>query len=79
MGCGDLHAALVGQLGQWLDARGIRWEWMNEYTGEVHGGPDRYEQLIGLASAGFESAAWFETTVMPAITAVIAAGEFDGD
>jgi hypothetical protein len=26
MGCGDLHAALVAELGQWLDARGVRWE-----------------------------------------------------
>ena len=72
MGCGDLHAALVSHLGEWLDGRGIRWSWQNEYTGEVHGGPDRYARLIDLASAGFESAAWFQTTVLPAIAAKIA-------
>lgn len=69
MGCGDLHAALVGELGQWLDARGVRWEWRNEFTGEVHGGRDRYTRLIDLCRAGFEASAWFRTTVLPAIEA----------
>jgi len=67
MGCGDLHAALVGELGQWLDAQGIRWEWRNEFTGDVHGGPDRYVRLVDLASGGFEATAWFQSTVLPAI------------
>lgn len=72
MGCGDLHAALVAELGQWLDTKGIRWEWRNEYTSDVHSGEDRYERLIDLCRAGFESRAWFETTVLPAIRARIA-------
>lgn len=66
-GCGDLHALLVAELGQWFVERGVRWSWRNEYTSEVHGGPDRYERLIDLVSGGFESAAWFRTSVMPAI------------
>lgn len=69
MGCGDLHAALVAELGQWLDGKGVRWEWCNEFTSEVHGGPDRYERLIDLASGGFEATAWFQSTVLPAIAA----------
>lgn len=67
MGCGDLHAVLVARLGQWLDARGVRWEWRNEFSGEVHGGEDRYERLIDLASGGFEATAWYRSTVLPAI------------
>lgn len=69
MGCGDLHARFVAELGLWLDARGIAWKWRNEFTGEVHEG---YESLIGLASGGFEASAWFRTTVAPAIAAHIA-------
>lgn len=72
MGCGDLHATLVAAIGKWLDERGIRWEWRNEFTGEVHGGDDRYERLIDLCSGGFEATAWFRTTALPAVLAHIA-------
>lgn len=65
-GCGDLHADYVSRLGQWLDKQGVRWEWENEFTGEVHTG---YSRLVELASGGFEASAWFRTTVLPAITA----------
>lgn len=64
MGCGDLHARLVAELGVWLDAKGVRWKWKNEFTGEVYEG---YDALIGLASGGFEATAWFRTVVAPAI------------
>ncbi|WUI02061.1 hypothetical protein OHR68_09725 [Spirillospora sp. NBC_00431] len=63
-GCGDLHASLVAQLGQWLDERGVRWLWENEFTGEIHSG---YDRLIDLCAGGFEAAAWFRTPVLPAI------------
>lgn len=72
MGCGDLHAAFIGEIGPWLDEKGIRWEWRNEFTGEVHGGEERYSALIGLLSGGFEATAWFRTTALPAIAAHIA-------
>lgn len=65
-GCGDLHAEYVAKLGQWLDAKGVRWEWENEFTGEVHTG---YTRLIDLASGGFEASAWFRTSVLPVIEA----------
>ncbi|MEU1497363.1 hypothetical protein [Streptomyces sp. NPDC005732] len=65
-GCGDLHAEYIAKLGQWLDSKGIRWEWENEFTGETHTG---YSRLIDLASGGFEATAWFKTTVLPVITA----------
>jgi hypothetical protein len=72
-GCGDLHALLVAEVGQWLDQRGIRWEWRNEFTSAVHGGPDRYQRLADLTSAGSEAANWFRNTALPAIaTHVIA-------
>lgn len=73
-GCGDLHALLVAELGRWLDERGVRWEWRNEFTGEVHGGEDRYERLIELCSGGSEATAWYRTTVLPAIAAHIVDG-----
>jgi hypothetical protein len=65
-GCGDLHAEYIAKLGQWLDERGVRWEWENEFTGEIHTG---YGQLVELASGGFEASAWFRTSVLPAIEA----------
>lgn len=65
-GCGDLHAEYVARLGRWLDERGVRWEWMNEFTGEIHTG---YSRLIELASGGFEASAWFRTSVLPIIAA----------
>lgn len=72
MGCGDLHARIVAELGAWLDAKGVRWKWRNEFTGEIHEG---YESLIQLASGGFEATAWFRTMVVPAINARMAGGE----
>jgi hypothetical protein len=63
-GCGDLHAALLSELGAWLTAQGIRWEWRNEFTGDVHVGPDGLTELGG---AGAEAQDWFANTVLPAV------------
>lgn len=63
-GCGDPHASVVAQLGQWLDERGVRWLWLNEFTGEIHSG---YDRLVELCTDGFAASAWFQTTVLPAI------------
>jgi len=68
-GCGDLHAEYVARLGKWLDEHGVRWEWKNEFTGEVHAG---YERLIDLGTGGFEASAWFRTSVLPVIAADLA-------
>jgi hypothetical protein len=65
-GCGALHASLVARLGMWLDERGIRWAWQNEFTGEIHVG-DRYEHLFDLIGTGDEARAWFTEIVRPAI------------
>jgi hypothetical protein len=65
-GCGDLHAAFVAGLGEWLDARGIEWKWLNEFTSEVHQG---YERLDELVSGGIEATTWFRNVVSPAIAA----------
>jgi hypothetical protein len=63
-GCGSLHAWLVAELGQWLDARNIPWSWQNEFTGEIHTG---YENLKDLGEGGLNASTWFRSTVLPAI------------
>lgn len=63
-GCGDLHAALVGELGEWLKAQGLRWVWQNEFTGEYHSGHAGLEEL---GAEGAEAGLWFTSTVIPAI------------
>jgi len=70
-GCGDLHARIVAELGQWLDERGARWCWRNEFTGEVH---ERYAGLTELGGGGAEASKWFREIAAPAIAAHIAAG-----
>lgn len=32
--CGDLHAWLIQEIGQWLTDHRLTWFWQNEYTGE---------------------------------------------
>lgn len=71
-GCGDLHARLVAQLGQWLDRNGIAWKWQNEFTGEIH---DRYAGVAELGSGGAEASDWFREFAAPAIAAHMAAGQ----
>ncbi len=65
-GCGSLHASLVAKLGMWLDSRGTRWAWNNEFTGETHIG-DRYEHLFDLINGGEEAFIWFTEIVKPLI------------
>ena len=67
-GCGTLHAVLVARIGGWLDAKGVRWEWTNEFTGETHGGDQRYAKLMELGLGGAEAESWFRNIVMPAIS-----------
>lgn len=66
-GCGDLHAAMLGELGLWLDEQGIRWEWRNEFSGEVWGGDDRYVRLVDLGKGGAEAGDWYRNIALPAI------------
>ncbi len=69
--CGDLHAALVSELGAWLTSQGVHWEWRNEYTGDVHVGPAGLHEL---GENGAEARNWFGGVVLPAIIAETAAG-----
>lgn len=69
IGCGALHALLVAEMGNWLDERGLTWEWRNEFTSEVHGGETRYARLLELADGGREANEWFTGMVKPAIEA----------
>lgn len=43
---------------------GVRWKWLNEYTGEVHEG---YDQLVSLVGSSDQAVAWFNNEVKPAI------------
>lgn len=72
LGCGELHAALVMALGSWLDAQGVRWQWMKESTGEVFDGA---ANLTDLCRDGAAAAEWLSSTVLPAIVASIVNGE----
>jgi hypothetical protein len=65
-GCGDLHARLLEATGVWLDARNVRWEWQNEFTGEIFTGHDGLETLT---TKGREAANWMNATVTPVIEA----------
>lgn len=65
-GCGDMHARFVAALGAWLDGKGIRWSWKNEFTGEVHDGADGLGEL---GTGGAKASAWMAGTVLPAIAA----------
>ena len=65
-GCGNLHAQLLFDLGQWFDERKIGWGWQNEFTGEWHY-EDRYRALKDLCSGGGQAMAWFVETVQPLI------------
>ena len=73
-GCGDLHAAMVGELGQWLDKLGVRWEWRNEFTGDVWGGDERYTRLAELGEGGAQAGDWYRTVALPAIVGHVLSG-----
>jgi hypothetical protein len=62
LNCGGLHAGLVRALGRWLDDRGVRWKWRNEYTGEWFTGT---QGLDTLAEGTEDALAWFDNTVRP--------------
>jgi hypothetical protein len=68
-GPGDLHACYVVVLGQWLDERGVTWSWRNEFTGDIHGGDERYRRLPDLMRGGADAADWFANIVLPVISA----------
>ena len=70
-GCGDLHARLVAELGRWLDGKGVRWSWQNEFTGEIHSG---YEGLTELGAGGLAALEWFAAEALPAIAAHVGNG-----
>lgn len=63
--CAQLHAALMLQVGAWLEAQGVPWQWRNEYSDEIH---DAYEGFEEFAGHGAESKVWAKS-VMSAITA----------
>jgi hypothetical protein len=60
--CDDLHAAYIVTLGRWLDERGVRWCWHNEYTGEWFDGATGLETL---SEAGAKAQDWFQSMALP--------------
>lgn len=47
-GCSDLHAWLMRELGRWLEARGKRYAWRQEFTGDWF---DSWEKVAELGDA----------------------------
>lgn len=62
--CNDLHAQYILGVGRWLSARGVRWCWQNEYTGEWFDGPAGLETL---SESGAKAQDWFLNAALPAI------------
>lgn len=48
---------------------GVRWSWLNEYTGVVHQG---FDALPGLVGYGDQATAWFDREVLPVLPALAA-------
>lgn len=69
--CSELHGRLIVELGDWLDGRGARLKWMNEYSGAVYDGLDGIASLIG---DGDQAMAWFDRQVAPVLQHIIAKG-----
>ncbi len=70
-GCGELHAMLVAELANYLLQAGVRWKWMNEFTGEIHDGED-ISKLTELIEGGQKANNWFQNTVVPVIGGLLA-------
>lgn len=65
MNCTDLHAALIAELGQWLETEHAgAWKWRNEYTGEIH---TRYDGLAEFTGLGVKQQDWWLNFAKPAI------------
>lgn len=64
--CDTLHAHYIVALGRWLDDLECDWSWRNEYTGQIH---HKYEGIVEFLGNGANAREWFETVVLPAITA----------
>lgn len=67
LSCGELHAGLVAHLGRWCEGRGLRYTWMNEFTGEWFS--DWRVAADELGQASNAARRWFMGTVLPAIEA----------
>ena len=68
-GCANLHARLIAQFGNWLEARNVSWSWKNEYTNEIHEGVNG---LAEFCADGAKSQGWFRNIVKPGIEAMAA-------
>lgn len=53
-GCADIHAAWVAGMAVFLDVRGIRWRWQNEFTGEWFDGVCSELEQLGNVVYGME-------------------------
>lgn len=63
-GCTELHAMYILDLGQWCDERGLRWAWVNEYTGKMHHGRNGVSEFL---QSGDDAMSWFTNVVVPYI------------
>lgn len=51
-GCSDLHAWLIVKVGEWLDERGARWWWEDEFNGQWYPQTVSPDGILGRVSVG---------------------------
>lgn len=73
-GCSQLHTTYIIALHDWLEAKGVRIKWQNEFTGEIHDGLDGLEEF---GTSGEDARKWFKS-IMPGVIASIAAEYSEG-
>ena len=64
--CGELHAAIIHHLGEWLTERGAEYQWQDESTGKWYRGA---ADLSVLCRQGMGNFNFLEQVVKPAIEA----------
>jgi hypothetical protein len=72
MTCNHLHVLLMSEVGDWLKAQHVPWQWHNEYSGDIYDGFEGFASLIG---DGVDAQSWFQDIAKPAIEADILRSE----
>lgn len=62
-GCAQLHSRYIVALHDWLETKGVRIKWRNEFTGEIFDGLDG---LDGFGNDGDAARDWFKS-ILPGV------------
>ena len=73
-GCAELHTYYIVALHDWLATKGVRIQWVNEFSGEIF---DGLNGLDDFSKAGDDARKWFKS-IMPGVMASIAAEYSEG-